>query len=151
MIEKNLDFEENQDKKKPDLPDNMRAYNEENTEIEEFTGFYPKFLPDKISKIEYILETERDLVCLVKINYYTTVIDLEKIKNEEKGQSQSQNQNEINIEKNEIYKEEEKDEDDVYENLRNKTFYRNKIDDDEEKILKKLITFYKQTRGTLKK
>ena len=151
MIEKNLDFEENQDKKKPDLPDNMRAYNEENTEIEEFTGFYPKFLPDKISKIEYILETERDLVCLVKINYYTTVIDLEKIKNEEKGQSQSQNQNEINIEKNEIYKEEEKDEDDVYENLRNKTFYRNKIDDDEEKILKKLITFYKKTRGTLKK
>jgi len=149
MFGKKIDYETNDKNEKPDLPENMREINENAEETEEFTGFYPKILPDKISKIEYVMETEKDYICLIIINYYTSIIDLEKIKkksnSEEKEQSPIQDKNEIILEKNEINKEEDNDEDDEYERLNHKTFYRNKIEDDEEKIIEKLVKLYKKT------
>jgi hypothetical protein len=149
MFGKKIDYETNDKNEKPDLPENMREINENAEETEEFTGFYPKILPDKISKIEYVMETEKDYICLIIINYYTSIIDLEKIKkksnSEEKEQSPIQDKNEIILEKNKIDKEEDSDEDDEYERLNHKTFYRNKIEDDEEKIIEKLVKLYKKT------
>ena len=149
MFGKKMDYENNDKNEKPDLPENMMEFNEKSEETEEFTGFYPRILPDKISKIEYVLETEKDYICLIIINYYTTVIDLEKIKkksnSEEKEQSPIPDKNEIIIEENKINKDEDSDEDDEDDRLNHKTFYRNKIEDDEEKIIEKLVKFYKQT------
>ena len=149
MFGKKMDYENNDKNEKPDLPENMMEFNEKSEETEEFTGFYPRILPDKISKIEYVLETEKDYICLIIINYYTTVIDLEKKKkksnSEEKEQSPIPDKNEIIIEENKINKDEDSDEDDEDDRLNHKTFYRNKIEDDEEKIIEKLLKFYKQT------
>ena len=148
MFGKKIDYETNDKNEKPDLPENMREINENAEETEEFTGFYPRILPDKISKIEYVMETEKDYICLIIINYYTSIIDIEKIKkksnSKEKEQSPIQDKNEIILEKNKIDKEEDSDEDDDYERLNHKTFYRNKIEDDEEKIIEELVKFYKQ-------
>jgi hypothetical protein len=80
MFGKKIDYETNDKNEKPDLPENMREINENAEETEEFTGFYPRILPDKISKIEYVMETEKDYICLIIINYYTSIIDIEKIK-----------------------------------------------------------------------
>jgi len=48
------------------------------------------------------------------------------------------------LEKNDSRNEEEKEEEDEY--IRSKTFYRNKIEDDEEKIFEKLVKLYRETR-----
>ena len=153
MVQKNLDYNYLENEEKPPLPEMMEKNNNESEEIEEFTGFYPKHLPDKIIKVEYILEMKKDQFYLIFVNYYTTVQEMEKIKGnknlENINQSQIPKPEENISEKNEIVIEEENEEDDEYHNLSNKIYYRNKIEDDEDKILAKLIKFFEQTRGTM--
>lgn len=152
ITEKELDYEKYDGKKKPDLPKNMKENSQNLEEMEEFTGFYQRHLPDKITKIEYNLETEKDYICLIIIKYYTTVQDLRtKKKNNIEGKAQSPfpDKNEIILEKNDSSNEEEKEEEDEY--ITSKTFYRNKIEDDEEKIFEKLVKLYRETRRRVDK
>ena len=153
----NLDSNENQDDIIPDLPENIKLNNESKDEIEEFTGFYPSFLPDKISKVEYVLEMQKLNFSIIFVNYFTTIHELNKKEenknNEEESKSQNINKDEIINEKDEKNNEEENEKEDDEEqiNSRNKIFYRNKIDDNEEKILKKLVKLFIQTGGNIKK
>ena len=84
----NLNSNENQDDIIPDLPENIKLNNESKDEIEEFTGFYPSFLPDKISKVEYVLEMQKLNFSIIFVNYFTTIHELnkkEENKNNEKN------------------------------------------------------------------
>lgn len=68
---------------------------------------------------------------------------------EGKAQSPFPDKNEIILEKNDSSNEEEKEEEDEY--ITSKTFYRNKIEDDEEKIFEKLVKLYRETRRRVDK
>ena len=92
---------------------------------------------------------------IIFVNYFTTIHELNKKEenknNEEESKSQNINKDEIINEKDEKNNEEEnekEDDDEEQINSRNKIFYRNKIDDNEEKILKK---FDQGSSGTMTK
>ena len=157
MADIDLNLDENQNDTNHDLPENMKLNNENIDEIAEFTGFYPAFLPDKITKVEYILDIQQEYFNVIFVEYFTTIHELnpksKNKNNEEDEKSSNENKNEIVVEKDDKNDEEEnKEEEDnekIYSN--NKTYYRNKIDDNEEKILAKLAKLYKETRGRIKK
>ena len=143
------DFNENEI---PPLPKNMEEKNGKSEEIEEFTGFYQVHIPDKITKVEYNIRKVQDNISLILVQYYTTSKDIEKIKNPEKNeppQLQSPSTDEIIPEKKEKEKksDEEKEEEENYKYPTNKIYYRNKIEDNEEKIISKLINLYKLSSG----
>ena len=152
ILKQDLDYDLNeyQNEEKPPLPENMEKNYKEYDDIEEFTGFIPRQLPDKIIKVEYIFQTKQNHLSLFFVNYYTTYQDmntiLEKkevnIEQEEK-EEKKEDKNEIvdNKEKKEEEDDDEEEEEDLLSTITNKNivYKRNKIEDDEEKIMAKLI------------
>ena len=59
-----------------ELQKNLKRIFKEYKNIEEFTGFIPKHIPNKISKVEYSSD-DRTLIC---IQYYTTFKDIETLR-----------------------------------------------------------------------
>ena len=148
ILKQEFDYELNeyQNEEKPPLPENMEKNYKEYDDIEEFTGFIPRHLPDKIIKVEYIFQIKQNHLNLFFVNYYTTFQDMNKIlekkeinieKEEKKDEEKKEDKNEIVNDK--VKKEEEEDEEDESSVKRSKIYYRNKIEDDEEKIMTKLI------------
>ena len=156
IIGKKLDYEDVEKKyeNKPALPEGMQKNDKETEEIEEFTGFYQRHIPDKIIKVVYVIETKKDKMSLFFVYYYTTIKDMEQIKKnknlEKSEKEQNLEKNEILLEKNENIIDEENEEEDDYKI--NKVFYRNQIQiDDEDKIFNKLINFYIESGGNIRK
>ena len=146
---------EKEDKETPALPENMQKIDQDSEQIREFTGFYQRHIPDKITKVMYEISVHKDYLYVLNIYYYTTTQDIEQIKKNLNSKKLDNppidDQNEIIIEKNESKNEEESEEEDEYNNSKNKIFYKNQIEDDEDLIFPKLITLFKETRGKIDK
>ena len=69
----------------PELPENMKKSYMEYDNIKKFTGFIPKHLPDKISKVLYSISGGNDNFMIIMIKYYTTYKDLETLRKEKKS------------------------------------------------------------------
>ena len=148
-----------QSDEKPPLPENMKETNKDYEDIEEFTGFIPRYLPDKIIKVRYVFETSRDHLNLIFIHYYTTYQErekfLEKKEEEKKEEIKEAKKEEEKIEnKNEIIDESDKNkdkeiEDDDEDNERKKIYFRSKIEDNEDKFCTKLIKLRRETQGLI--
>ena len=164
ILKQDLDYDLNeyQNEEKPPLPENMEKNYKEYDDIEEFTGFIPRQLPDKIIKVEYVFQTRQNHLSLFFVNYYTTFQDMNTIlekkeinieqekeegKKEEEKKEEEKKEDEKKEDKNEIVDNKEKkdeeddDDEDIISKIRNKNkiYYRNKIEDNEEKIFTKLI------------
>ena len=91
----------------PELPENMKKNFIEFNDVKEFTGFIPKHLPDKISKVVYTaIQRDRNYM-IISLNYYTTYKDLEIFRNENRGKTVENKENEE--EKNDIIEEKKED------------------------------------------
>lgn len=144
LTKQNLDY--NSDlvniDEKPPLPENMIANNKDFEEVDEFTGFIPEYLPDKIVKVKYSFQTSHDHLNLIFAHYYTTYKKLDKIlKN--KDEEKIDDKNEINEETKENKNEETEDEE------KTKIYFRSKIEDNEEKFCTKLIKFKKDIHSSV--
>ena len=151
ILKQDLDYDLNeyQNEEKPPLPENMEKNYKEYDDIEEFTGFIPRQLPDKIIKVEYIFQTKQNHLSLFFVNYYTTYQDMNTILEKKEVNIEQEEKEEKKEDKNEIAdnkeKKEEEDDDEEEEDLlstitnKNKVYKKNKIEDDEEKIMTKLI------------
>ena len=64
----NIDENENP----PDLPEKMMKQFKNNNDIEEFTGFIPKQLPDSIQKVVYSFVAEKKENIIICVKYYTS-------------------------------------------------------------------------------
>ena len=64
----------------PDLPEKMKY--KENEDVDQFTGFNPKHLPDEIEKVVYSIRGHSDNILLICVKYYTTFQDVESIRQE---------------------------------------------------------------------
>ena len=130
---------------------NEKETNKDYEDIEEFTGFIPRYLPDKIKKVRYVFETSCDHLNLIFIHYYTTYQEREKflekkeeIKEAKKEEEKIENKNEIidESDKNKDKEIEDNDED----NERKKIYFRSKIEDNEDKFCTKLIKLRRETQ-----
>ena len=74
----------------------MKGY-KENDDIEEFTGFIPRYIPDSIQKVVYSQIGIKDNIILLCAKYYTASKSVVSLRNKE----------EKKIEKNEIKEENE--------------------------------------------
>ena len=95
------DDENNQNNRyTPDLPDKMRKNYKENDNIDEFMGFIPQHLPDKIKFVEYKQVGTRPYMKLISIKYYTTFVSINSIKKKEKEKvKQKEEEKKIEMEK----------------------------------------------------
>ena len=93
------DDEKNNDLKgpPPGLPEKMMKGYKENDDIEEFTGFIPRYIPDSIQKVVYSQIGIKDNIILLCAKYYTASKSVVSLRNKE----------EKKIEKNEIKEENE--------------------------------------------
>ena len=66
------------DNNEKELQENLRKIFKEYKSIEEFTGFIPKHIPDKISKVIYYSDDNS----LIRLEYYTTYKELETLRKE---------------------------------------------------------------------
>ena len=90
----------------PDLPEKMKY--KENEDVEQFTGFNPKHLPDEIEKVVYSIRGHSDNILLICVKYYTTFQDVESIRQEKNKKENDDKKNGNNEEEN-IKKEEEEE------------------------------------------
>ena len=72
--------------KEPQLPEEMKATNKIYKNIEEFAGFIPKQIPEKIVKALYSLVTPSNNYMILCIKYYTTYqnVDEKRLQNNSK-------------------------------------------------------------------
>ena len=148
------DEKEQKDEKKPELPEAMEKNYKEHDCICEFTGFSQKHFPDELIKVEYVLEANRNNSSLIFAKYYTTYKDMKEIRDnylskddlkEEKIENKIIEDNDELKEEKEKEKKEEKDEDNNDDNddsekyITSKVLDINKIENDEDKIIKELI------------
>jgi alpha-galactosidase/6-phospho-beta-glucosidase family protein len=136
------------------LPEAMEKNYKEHDCICEFTGFSQKHFPDELIKVEYVLEANRNNSSLIFAKYYTTYKDMKEIRDnylskddlkEEKIENKIIEDNDELKEEKEKEKKEEKDEDNNDDNddsekyITSKVLDINKIENDEDKIIKELI------------
>ena len=90
----------------------MKEY-KENNDIEEFTGFIPKQLPDNIHKVVYSLVQEKPDNIIICVKYYTSFKSInsikKKVEEEENSNNKENNINNGNSDKNKIIDNEEKE------------------------------------------
>ena len=78
----------------PDLPGKMKEANKKNKLIEEFTGFIPKYIPDRISKVLYSSLTKGDYYNVICLKYYTSYKDIETLRKEKNDNNKLLNEEE---------------------------------------------------------
>jgi len=115
----------------PDLPEKMKY--KENEDVEQFTGFSPKHLPDEIEKVVYSLRGLSDNVLFICIKYYTTFQDVELIR-QRKNKKEKDDKKDDNNEEENIKKEEEENKEhkikmnDLYNEIQNTNISHNEED-----------------------
>ena len=67
----------------PDLPEKMMKVYKENEDIEEFTGFIPRHIPDSIKKVVYTPIQQKQKMILLCVKYYTSFKNVESLRNKE--------------------------------------------------------------------
>ena len=74
-------------KEPPELPEQMKEIyekNEKNDDTEEFIGFIPNIIPDKIDKVVYSIIGYNEKMLLIYSKYYTSFKDIDSIRKKEK-------------------------------------------------------------------
>ena len=101
--EMNKAFGKKNTTKCPDLPGKMKEANKKNKLIEEFTGFIPKYIPDRISKVLYSSLTKGDYYNVICLKYYTSYKDIETLRKEKNDNNKLLNEEEEQIEDEDDY------------------------------------------------